>query len=171
MPRIEICTSKFLDYTQGKSNIFFRRVGSEENAVSLSAAQINQLFCSLRTIEAEADLHWSNLNADAKREFSHHLGWRFYLTLMEFKNCRYYDIRRFWIPPGQNSIVPTKMGIRFTEKEMDNIRLRKEELYQALPGVETVDDCKCFFQGFYQNCRRCNPFSNTEKKLVRGKSI
>ena len=163
MPRFESSTNKVLDYSSDMtSNIYFTREGAPP--IKLSPVQASQLFISFETIDQDAETCWTALPKDAKREYSHHLGWGCFLTVLIYNGHTYYDIRRWWLPPGAENPVPTRMGIRLTQSEVNKLKSFQMELYGAVPEIGNVEPCDCYTGTKYLQCQRCNPLWNIYNK-------
>ena len=154
MPRFEISAKKFVDYNNDfTSNIHFNRDGARP--LILNPTQSRQLFMSLETIDEDADLCFKGLSADDKQEFSHHLGWGCFLTVLKYKEQKYYDIRRWWMPPGSDKPTPTRTGIRLNRNEVDKLICFQTDLYVAVPEIANVEPCDCFTGMNFLKCERC----------------
>lgn len=158
--RFDISETKFLDYmTDTTSNVFFNRSDPPDaKSVRLSPPQLWQLFLSLETINEEADSSWAAVINNTKYDYSHHLGWGLYLTVLLYQNRRYYDIRKWWLPPGEDSPKATKIGIRLSADEMEKLRCFKSDLFVKMPELGLVEACDCYTGTEYLRCKRCSPF-------------
>lgn len=157
--KFEISEVKTLEYlNDNTSNVFFTRNAPGARPVRLSPQQIWQLFVSLENIDEEADLCWAVAKEKSKLDYSHHLGWGLYLTVLLYHGIRYYDIRRWWIPAGEDQPKATKIGIRFTVEELDKLKCFKTDLFAKMPELGLVEACDCFNGIDYLRCMRCNPF-------------
>ena len=137
--RIELCTRP-----EGKS-------------IRLCAVQTKMLLDGLDIIDNGATIAWEHLDAEAKHEYQYHLGFGVNLTLSLFRNSRFYDIRRWWIPPNQTNAVATRTGITLNTDQAKLIREARDKIIQTVPELEEIGPCECWLENSYINCRRCNP--------------
>lgn len=91
----------------------------------MSPQQTWQLFNKLETIDSEATTCWNRTISSQSQEYTQHLGWGLYLTIMMYQGKKYFDIQRWRMPPGQHESKPTMTVIRLAENDMDKLRCFK----------------------------------------------
>lgn len=119
------------------------RMQDLDRPVILCPEQAAQLFVSLENIDKEANIAWTVVKDVEKREYSHHLGWGIFITVMLYHGKRYYDIRKWWMP--KDSAIPkaTRTGIRLNEYEMTKFRDSQAMIETAAPEIQQADPCPC----------------------------
>lgn len=131
--------------------------------IQLNRTQAKTLMDSLQTIDTEAEAVWAALPPDAVQEFRRHLGYGVYLTVKVYNNQRYYDIRKWWIPPTCKDAVPTKIGLNLTTDQCSKLRDSRQKLLETAPQLEGIGPCECWLSAeefSFINCRRCNPWNS-----------
>ena len=130
--------------------------------IRLNKTQAKMLVDSLQSIDTDADKAWASMHPDDQREFRIHLGYGVYLTVNVYQNYRYYDIRRWWVPPSCEVAVPTKIGIHLTADQCAVIREARGKVIDTVPALEGIGPCKCWFSPELSclRCRRCNPWNS-----------
>jgi hypothetical protein len=92
-----------------------------------------------------------------------HLGAGIYASIAE----RYHGVslRRHWMPPGQESIVPTKNGIFIPVKQWASLKIKIDELLTAYPGLNNATVCIDSHDGNqvgFLECHECLPFGRLQ---------
>jgi hypothetical protein len=88
-------------------------------------------------------------------QFNYHLGGNHYVSITE--GYGRVDLRKFWLPKGEDQIKPTRKGISLTFEAFRNLKDCANVIEKHLPELETVIPC------FHQNqmemirCGECNP--------------
>ena len=120
---------------------------------------LSQLFETLDNNVARA---WKASGAYAEPEYSVPLGWGTYITVSKFHDVVYYDIRRFWKPPGASDPVATRRGINLTKPEAQTLANLLPSVGTVIPSYNDIDiECWCAGQQnqlAFAQCSRCNPF-------------
>ena len=160
MPRLDlndrICV--FFERKESADVLFIKRE-DQSRPVRLCPEQVAELFISLNTIDEEATTAWVNITENEKHDFSHHLGWGIFLTVMPYRGKRYYDIRKWWMPQNSPSIKARRTGIRLGEREFAKLNDLKAVIFAAIPEIERAEPClRCRNQSEYMRCERCQPF-------------
>ena len=160
MPRFEITPTRYLDYWVNDSDkdIYLRRAEEPKNPIRLNPIQAFQMFNALETIEDLAEEAWKKLSDGSKKEYSCHIGWNVFVTLLEFRGEKYFDVRRWWVPPSQANAVPTKIGIRLSKSNVATLKNFRADLVAAVPEIGDVGPCDCFLGTQFLTCLRCNPY-------------
>src|SRR6267154_2462688 len=68
------------------------------------------------------------------------------------------DLRRYWAPKGQLSIVPTKNGLYLPASQWSSLKERLSELLAAHPELSTAEECFHPNQIGFMDCPECLPF-------------
>ena len=117
-------------------------------------------FCR-RVEEIDEQLRQRSATASYKVDqgevtYKTHIGAGIYASVSSKLNG--VDLRRFWVPPGQLTIVPTKNGIYLPTFQWRAQKLKLDELIRIHPELAAAEEC------FHQNqmdiidCRECMPF-------------
>jgi hypothetical protein len=110
---------------------------------------------------AELDEELKQLNSDeiykvSKGSYRSHLGGGIYASVQAPFNG--IDIRRYFIPEGMQTEVPTKNGIFIPNSQWAKLKIKLNEVISTNPELSLVETC------FHQNqigmieCRECSPF-------------
>ena len=160
MPRLEISARKFLDFdTTISSNIILKKQEAPNLGIRLCPEQAYQLWISLDTIDAEAETFWQTVGTDVP--FSHHLGWRVFLTVKKYEGNTYYDIRRWWKIPLTGDRTPTKIGLCLNTAERDTLKQYRTIVAGSIPAIDAVQPCTCWTRQEYEQCNRCVAFNDS----------
>jgi len=84
-----------------------------------------------------------------------HLGAAIYASVGTYNGV---DLRRYWIPEGQENEVPTRCGIFIPASQWPSLKRKLTELLATHPHLEEVDECFHQNQLGMMDCRECNPF-------------
>ena len=122
--------------------------------------QVKVLLDSVDAISTDADEAFARLDSTDKCEYSLHLGYGSYITCEMFLGQKYYDIRRYWLPPNGESSVPTAKGSKLRQDEFTLLKSHSQIMYSVLPELYDVEECQCLSGNQLQflTCTRCNPF-------------
>jgi len=131
-----------------------------KRGIDLTPTQTKMLLLGIDTIDEEANVAWNTLSSTDKREYSYNLGYGVYITVSIYRGYRYYDIRRWWKPPGSKDTVPTKVGLTLNSDEIKTFDASRKELYLTIPELVTIQPCDCWTSSDvgYLRCKRCNTF-------------
>lgn len=127
-----------------------------KTGVSLTLSRWKMLCMHMDDIE-EGRKAIHNKNADVDLQI--HLGGNFYASLKYGYPC--VDIRKFWIPDGQEKLQATQKGIALLHPEWDRVVSYIKDIELALPELAEVTPCP--LREDHQNqegmlqCSECNP--------------
>ena len=110
--------NNMLTYDTESHSITLQR--RERPPLTLSPEQMSILYTKLETIEAEAIADWQIKGE--KEPFWKQLGSDVYLSVVEFQEHIYFDIRKFWIVPSTGEVKPTKRGVRLNRSEIEALK-------------------------------------------------
>ena len=133
------------------------RTYPSKKGVAFTPARLRTLMNKMEEIDEQ--LKQSNANVSYKvvqASYKTHLGAAIYAAV----DSKYHgvDLRRYWLPERQTSIVPTKNGIYLSPSEWASLKEKLNELVAARPELSLAEEC------FHQNqmgqldCRECLPF-------------
>lgn len=132
-----------------------------KKGIALLPVQVNTLIECANGLSNEADKAFMEMPDNSKAEYSVHLGYGTYITVKQYNNSRFYDIRRFWKPSTDDEPTHTKTGLMLSSEEFDKFKSSISLLLASLPVIKEVQACDCMFManqlGFLQ-CARCNPW-------------
>ncbi len=101
----------------------------------------------------------SQLNGSEEVNYSQHIGSNVYVTVAtQWPNV---DIRQWWLPEGNEEVVPTKKGLSLRPVEWEKLVKLAETLHKVVP--ELAYAIPCIMRGDHQNqqgmlaCSHCNP--------------
>ena len=88
-----------------------------------------------------------------------HLGAGIYASISE----KYHGVslRRYWMPEGQQAIIPTKNGIYLPANQWIALKFKLDELMATHPGLIDAVECINTHEGNQMGmieCRECTPF-------------
>src|SRR5437867_1008168 len=96
-----------------------------------------------------------------------HLGAGIYATLDDkYKGA---NLRRYWAPEEQLSVLPTKKGIYLTSTEWTVLKEKLNKLVSARPELSIAEECFHQNQMGVMDCRECLPFGWIIKALMKCK--
>ena len=104
-----------------------------------------------KIVEIDENLNQRNENTVYKT----HLGAGIQASVDKFNGV---DLRRYWIPQGQPSIVPTKSGIYLPAVQWKSLKEKLNELVSAHPELDDVEECFHQNQMEIYDCHECQPF-------------
>ena len=135
----------------------YRLVDGNEYPTKLTLAPIRwksftqKLFLVTRSVEA--------LDTDQDVNLQLHLCGNWNVSVTEGFNC--VDLRQFWLPPGEDTVVATKRGIALKISEFKRLFELIEEINTTVPGFDQIQTCN--ERDDHQNqedalrCSECNP--------------
>ena len=90
-----------------------------------------------------------------------HLGAGIYASVSE--NYNGVSLRRYWVPEGQLSAVPTRNGIYLPASQWRALKVKLEELMNAHPELREAKECVNSHDSHMEmvECRECMPFGWT----------
>jgi hypothetical protein len=111
--------------------------------------------------EIDEQLRQRNATASYKVDqgeiiFKTHLGAGIYASVGSKFNG--VDLRRFWAPPGQFTIVPTKNGIFLPVSQWSALKKKLDELLTVHPELTRTELCLHQNQMDVFQCHECMPF-------------
>lgn len=136
-----------------------QRMYPTKKGIALNPVQMKTFLDAIIVVDAEVDTFLTANPNEVK--YQSHLGYGTYFTVEIFNGYRYYDVRRYFIPNGQNERIPTKIGIKLRKDQVEIIKNETSAIMNAVPELKEIGACECMFQanqlGFL-TCARCNPF-------------
>lgn len=108
----------------------------------------------------EIDAAIESYEAEMPLSFKKHLGENFFVTVET--GFSLINIRKWWLPPNEKDIVPTRRGAALTFDEWEALKAQipqvEEKIGDQLRNVEYCEDSESHKNqmGFFQ-CARCNP--------------
>jgi len=138
----EFPTKKGVCFTPGRLSILRRKIGEIDEA--LRQQEINASY---------------NVTYDGVTlSYKAHLGGGIYASV----NGKYFGVslRRYWIPEGQQEIIPTKNGIYLPKSQWSALKRKIEDLLIAHPELVDAQGCISSHDGQLEamECRECMPF-------------
>ena len=128
-----------------------------KKGVCLTPTRLKALTNNIEDI----DEHLKQLNADAiykvqQEQYKVHLGGGIYVSVdAKFSGV---DLRRYWMPETQGSVVPTKSGIYLTSAQWSALKGKIDELLSAHPELGRAEICFHQNQIGMMDCSECMPF-------------
>ena len=138
-------------YEEEDGNLFPTKKG-----IALDLEKWKKITCEADEIDSAIDKY----DAEMPVSYQKHLGENYYITM----DNKYplVNIRKWWMPPGEDEIVPTKKGASITFEQWKSVKDLMPEVQSKLGDLlEEVEFCECSEShqnqlGFLR-CPRCNP--------------
>ena len=142
------------EYVMGEKREYPTKIG-----VCFTPGRLKALCRNIEEIDEE--LRQRNANASYKVDrgevvYKAHLGAGIYASVNNKFNG--VDLRRYWVPEGQLTAVPTRNGIYLPEYQWRALKIKLNELMCIHPELTVAEEC------FHQNqmdmidCHECMPF-------------
>ena len=134
-----------------------------KKGICLNMTQVKTLLDCATSISEDADNLFANLQPGDIHKYALHIGYGSYISCEIFQGLKYFDIRRYWVPPNTEQgtePIPTTKGCKLHEDQFALFKDQKDLLYEIIPELSDIEDCKCLFDNQLQflSCARCNPF-------------
>lgn len=94
-----------------------------------------------------------------KEELNYHIGSNVFCTIQQGYPC--VNIRQYWRPPGNETLVPTKRGLCLRPVEYRALKSHIAEIEKVIPKLQSL--VPCFLRDDHMNqqgmlqCPTCNP--------------
>jgi hypothetical protein len=106
-------------------------------------------------------LSWDLIDTTLEKgdELNYHLGSNIMCTIQKDNPC--VNIRKFWQPPNEQNLVPTKKGLCLRPAEYRALKTHQDEIEKIVPQLNTL--VPCFMRDDHSNqlgmlqCSTCNP--------------
>jgi Transcriptional Coactivator p15 (PC4) len=89
-----------------------------------------------------------------------HIGGSWYVSVTTGYWC--VDLRKFYLPDGQDEVRPTRTGIALRLREWNELKLAAESIRSAYPSIAATKPCYLNDDHMNQlsalSCRECYPF-------------
>lgn len=162
----EFAPGRHLVYSQfnGKDLIQFReyavmgeRKYPTKKGVCLTPGRLRALMEIFDDIDEQLKQQKSDASYKVQSSsYKSHLGAGIYVTVdTKFSGV---DLRRYWVPEGQLSIVPTKNGLYLPSSQWSSLKEKLGELLIARPELSIAEQCYHDNQMGMMDCRECLPF-------------
>jgi hypothetical protein len=130
-----------------------------KTGICFTPARLKALYQRIESIDEE--LKEQNAIAENKGEkretlYKTHLGAGICVSVNGKFNG--VDLRRFWLPPGQISAVPTRRGIYIPASQWQTLKIKINKLMQAHPELANAEICHHQNQMELYDCAECVPF-------------
>ena len=136
------------------------RTYPSKKGVCFTPGRLSALMSKLAVIDEERKqqrVTAAAANADPQQvSYKTHLGAGIYAEVASKFNG--VDLRRYWAPEGQLSIVSTKNGLYLPASQWSSLKDRLSELLTAHPELSTAEECFPPNQLGFMDCRECLPF-------------
>jgi len=142
------------------------RVYPSKKGVAFTPTRLRALIARLPEIDEQLKEQRTAAAATTEPQevsFKTHLGAGIYAGVHSKFNG--VDLRRYWAPAKQTSIVPTKSGIYLPSAQWTALKEKLDELAKVHPELEMVEECFHQNQMGFLDCRECLPFGWAIKGL------
>ncbi|KAJ8305228.1 hypothetical protein KUTeg_017220 [Tegillarca granosa] len=131
------------EYAHGNNGLYPTRKGIALDLYQWK--QIDEMYCSEI---AEC--------IDKKEDYKQHLGANVYVTMQKGFQC--VNIRKWFLPPDETNIVPTRKGIALTFQQWNNLKGAVDLVGQILKDqLDEIEFCDHQNQMGFFTCMKCNP--------------
>ena len=137
----EYPTKKGVCFTPGRLRVLRGKIGEIDEA--LRQQEVNTSY---------------NVSLEGRSLYRTHLGAGIYASISEqFKGV---SLRRYWVPEGQQAVVPTKNGIFIPASQWPVLKVKINELLAAHPELSDAVECINSHDNQFGllDCRECMPF-------------
>lgn len=76
-----------------------------------------------------------------KEELNYHIGSNVFCTIQQGNPC--VNIRQYWRPPGNETLVPTKRGLCLRPVEYRALKFHIAEIEKVIPKLQSLVPCFC----------------------------